>query len=187
LNIAESLRSEYPENWIGLNALGVAPADIFNHIDNSINGIWVDNAGIDEREVFQNYPGKVMRIIQEKKWTGLYFGGVAFKYQRVVHDLETASKIAISYMDVVTTSGLGTGRAADIEKITRMKQAVGDFPLAIASGITPYNIEDYLPISDCYLVATGINKVSESNDDYFDEALLTELVRKVRRWDGKKG
>jgi hypothetical protein len=34
--------------------------------------------------------------------------------------------------------------------------ALGDLPLAIAGGIIPENVRDYLPISDCYLVATGI-------------------------------
>ena len=39
-----------------------------------------------------------------------------------------------------------------------MKEAVGDFPLAIASGITPENVADYLDVADCFLVATGISR-----------------------------
>lgn len=61
-------------------------------------------------------------------------------------------------MDAVTTSGPGTGYAADIEKIRRMKQALGNTPLAIASGITPENIVNYLPHADCFLVATEISR-----------------------------
>ena len=38
-----------------------------------------------------------------------------------------------------------------------MKQALGEFPLGIASGITPENVSEYLDIADCFLVATGIS------------------------------
>jgi predicted TIM-barrel enzyme len=61
-------------------------------------------------------------------------------------------------MDVVTTSGPGTGIAAARAKIVAMKEAVGGFPLAIASGITPDNVADYLDVADCFLVATGISR-----------------------------
>jgi predicted TIM-barrel enzyme len=64
----------------------------------------------------------------------------------------------IAFQSLVTTSGPGTGIAALREKIARMKAALGDFPLAIASGITPENVTDYLDVADCFLVATGISR-----------------------------
>ena len=44
-------------------------------------------------------------------WKGLYFGGVAFKAQRLVADelVGKAAAIATRYMDVVTSSGRATG------------------------------------------------------------------------------
>ena len=80
-------------------------------------------------------------------------------------------------MDVVTTSGPGTGWSASVEKIGAMKEALGDFPLAIASGVTPENVTDYLGIADCFLVATGISKSFEE----LDASLLEALLKKVRR------
>lgn len=80
-------------------------------------------------------------------------------------------------MDVVTTSGPGTGKAAAVEKIRTMKEALGDFPLAIASGITPENVSDYLPYADCFLVATGISR----NFEQLDPARTHALVEAVRR------
>ena len=54
-------------------------------------------------------------------WAGLYFGGVAFKKQREVRreDFEHAARVAAPYVDVVTTSGVATGRAADVAKVSR--------------------------------------------------------------------
>jgi predicted TIM-barrel enzyme len=110
----------------------------------------------------------------------LYFGGVAFKYQRKVEDLETAARIARAYMDVVTTSGPATGEAADIEKIRRMRDGLGPSEaLAIASGLTVDNVSEYLPYADVLMVATG---VSESWDK-LDIDKLTEFVKKVRAFD----
>ena len=60
-------------------------------------------------------------------------------------------------MDVVTTSGIATGLAADVSKIEQMREGIGDHALAIASGITPENVFMYLPFCDCFLVATGIS------------------------------
>ena len=144
-----------------------------------VAGIWTDNAMIREAKERQPEADEVLAAIRETSWPGLYFGGVAFKYQRPVDDLGAAARIAGRYMDVVTTSGAGTGQAADLAKIAAMKAALDDLPLAIASGITPENVRDYLPISDCYLVATGIGDSFEE----LDPAKVGALVSRVREWD----
>ena len=108
----------------------------------------------------------------------MYFGGVAFKYQRPVNEWAKAARIAVNYMDVVTTSGPATGRPAYLGKIKEMKQAIRNKLLAIASGITPQNIRGYLGVTDCFLVATGISK----NFWELDTSLVKELVRGVRNY-----
>jgi predicted TIM-barrel enzyme len=90
--------------------------------------------------------------------------------------LAKAARIASRYIDVVTTSGPGTGQAAALEKIQVMKEALDDFPLAIASGITPENAVQYLPWADCVLVATGISRTFEE----FDPQRTQDLVNRVR-------
>ncbi len=94
--------------------------------------------------------------------------------------MESACQIAARYMDVVTTSGPGTGESVDIDKIARMKKALGDTPLAIASGITPENVPDYLPHADSFLVATGIS----SSFEELDPARVRLLVQRVHSFGG---
>jgi predicted TIM-barrel enzyme len=79
-------------------------------------------------------------------------------------------------MDIVTTSGSGTGQSAHVDKIRSMKRAIDPFPLAVASGITPENVPQYLPISDCFLVATSIS-LSWSE---LDPERVATLVSRVR-------
>ena len=70
-------------------------------------------------------------------------------------DVGKAARIAAEYVDVVTTSGPGTGQAADRDKIQAMKEVLGSNPLAIASGITAQNIGDYYGFSGLFSSVHG--------------------------------
>lgn len=181
--IFSSVHAELPDLWIGLNCLDLRPVEVVRAVPPEAAGIWVDNAGIDERTERQAEAEKVLSVRRQFAWRGLYFGGVAFKYQRQVEQLAKAAQTAKRYMDVVTTSGPGTGQAAHREKIATMKAAIGGFPLAIASGITPENVGDYLDVADCFLVATGVS-------DTFTElnaARVHQLVQVVRSFPTDEG
>jgi len=176
LSIHRVVAAEHHDWWVGVNCLGLRPVEVFKRIDDTVAGVWTDNAMIYEHMDPQPDAEEVLAARDAAGWSGLYFGGVAFKYQRHVSDLVPAAQKSAKYMDVVTTSGSGTGHAANVEKIRMMKQALGDFPLAIASGITPENVVDYLNHADCFLVATGIsNSFEELNPDR-----TAALIRNIR-------
>lgn len=160
--IHEEVHRQFPDMWVGLNCLDMNPTWITVYPE--ADGMWADDAGIREDLDYQRFAercAQIQRVVAPPTpvWEGLYFGGVAFKGQRTVRPehLADVAKKAVPYMDVVTTSGPGTGVAADVEKIRIMKRAIGDAPLAIASGITPKNVHRYMPYADCFLVATGIS------------------------------
>lgn len=177
LAIHDAVANEHADWWVGVNCLGFDPAETFAAVSPRVAGVWVDNAGIEEDIDDQPYADGVDAVRRSEALHCLYFGGVSFKYQRLVEDLETACRIASRYMDVVTTTGPGTGHAADVEKIQRMRAALQGTALAIASGITPENVGEYLPYADCFLVATGI---SQSFTE-LDEARTRALVARVRQ------
>ena len=155
LAIRRRLTAELKDSWIGVNCLDLSAREQFEHVPSDVSGIWADNAHVDDTDVGRLEANQINEA--RRAFQGLYFGSVAFKYQRAVRDEAATAHDAQQFVDIVTTSGTGTGKAASIEKIARMKQAIGINPLAIASGITPENIEAYLPYVDCYLVATGIS------------------------------
>ncbi len=146
--------AEFPKVWIGLNILGHTALDGMIRLPGDVGGFWADNAGVsstaeDEAVQFGEY-----RTSRKGKW--LYFGGVAFKGQEYEPDPVNAARRAMSFMDVVTTSGKQTASAPEIDKIVAMKHAIGDHPLAIASGISPENVHLFMPHADCFLVASSI-------------------------------
>jgi len=172
---ADAVHEYFPDVWIGVNRLGQPVETRFKGLPPHVRGVWADNAFIDETSEFQRYAGDINSYRERDHWEGLYFGGVAFKYQRHVTDLEAAVQKASLYMDVICTSGPGTGRAAGPEKIRRMK-AASDRPIAIASGVTPENVGDY-PDADCFLVATGISRSFHELEPERVKALVRKLER----------
>ena len=62
-----------------------------------------------------------------------------------------------------------------------MKRELGDFPLAIASGITPANVKQFLPFVDCLFVATCIS----SSWDELDRVLVRDLMAWVRNYQSE--
>lgn len=114
-------------------------------------------------------------------WKAIYFGGAAFKYKAPVPPEKlgaVAKETAAMGVDVVTTSGNGTGQSPAVEKIKAMYDALEGHPLAIASGITPDNVDEFLPYTNAFLVATGIEK----EFGYFDESRLKKLADKVNNY-----
>ncbi len=179
MQLAVEVKEQFAPIWVGVNCLGLDAKETAELMPETIDAIWVDNAHIDENTETQPYAEEVRRILKQRLPHTLYFGGVAFKYQKKVSDYKAAVEKAAPLMDVVCTSGIGTGYAADIDKI---KSMAGIAPLAIASGITPENITDYLPYVDNFLVATGISdSFTELNPDK-----LSKLIANKKEWQSKQ-
>jgi len=179
LDILREVRSTKPELWIGVNFLAVTGKDAFpqlaalGHEGCRIDAYWADDARIDEHVTDQIEAREIAEA--RTGWDGLYFGGTAFKKQRPVDPSNYArsAEIACDWMDVVTTSGLATGVEADDAKIATFRSAIGDKPLALASGISPQNAQRYREV-DCFMVATGINY--EGNFYDIDPTRLRRLL-----------
>lgn len=177
-NIAWLVRGVFPDLWIGVNFLDQRVDYAMSTVDDRIDGLWSDNAHVhpdDDIKVAER--ARALRV--GRGWKGLYFGGVAFKGQRLEGDVAAAAERAVGLVDVVTTSGAATGVSAPEEKVRLMHEALrGRRPLALASGITPENVEVYLPYVDYLMVATGVSR----NFHELDSAKVEKLVSRVRSW-----
>ncbi|MEJ6389309.1 BtpA/SgcQ family protein [Gymnodinialimonas ulvae] len=165
LPILKEVRAARPDLWLGVNFLdqpGNIAFPILGQLAREgcrIDAYWADDARIDERKDRQATADEIEQIRKDSGWTGVYLGGVAFKKQRPVAEDQYArsARLSVPYLDVVCTSGIATGHEADLSKIETFREAIGDAPLALASGITPENAASYRGLVNCFLVATGIN------------------------------
>ncbi len=48
LEIYAAVVKRFPSTWIGLNCLDLSAKEVFQRVPPTVDGIWVDNAGIDE-------------------------------------------------------------------------------------------------------------------------------------------
>lgn len=188
LPMIRKARENFPDYWIGINFLAVTGKDAFPilaDLENTgcrIDAYWADDARIDERLPVnaQKEASTILAVKKDVGWNGMYFGGTAFKKQREVAEADYAQSatIACNYMDVVTTSGVATGHAADTRKIKTFRKSCGEKPIALASGITPENVVEYANLIDCLMVATGINV---ENDFYnIDPPKLNRLFENLK-------
>lgn len=167
--------------WVGINlldlgALQAAKTLVSHPLADEIDGLWTDNAGVVEINETGNQP--FLKEVDDAltPWWGRYFGGVAFKYQRRVDDLEAAARIGAHYLDVVCTSGEGTGHAADLEKLRRIREGAGDGNLvAVASGVSADNIVEQAEYVNLFLAATSVSVDEHTLDPAKIEALVDKL------------
>ncbi len=98
LDVYDAAREVFPDWWIGINCLDLSPRDVLDKFISrcpDVSGIWVDNAGVSENDPDQVYATTILDLIEETRWEGLYFGGVAFKYQAPVKDLSQSLEVPL--------------------------------------------------------------------------------------------
>lgn len=193
LPIIAHVRRTFPALWLGVNFLAVTGKLAFpvlgklKHEGITVDGYWADDARIDERRASDDQveAQDIASALAASGWSGLYTGGTCFKKQREVapEHYEYSARLATSYMDAVCTSGVATGQAVDLEKITTFRRGIGNHALTLASGITPDNAHLYMDDVDGFMVATGINK---EGDFYNIEAAKLARLLKLTRDHGAR-
>lgn len=167
-------RERYPDVWIGLNMQGISNRDAIGYVPEHDCALWTDYAGVDDTS--EGLAHDFYKSSRKAGWRGMHFGGVAFKYQEWIADPASAARRAVPYVDVVTTSGESTGEPPSLKKVMAMREAIGNHPLAIASGISHRNVQRY-HAADCFLVATSI-LVDGSNSE-FDELKILRFINSL--------
>jgi len=149
--------------WVGINMLGLTAEEAITTPLNGLDGIWCDSSLPTDKAYLK------------KEFRGMFFGGLAFKYQTQPKDLQLACEESKIVTDVATTSGSGTGKAPTTVKIKTIREYLGDHPMAIASGVSVDNIESYKGLADYLLVASSIT----DNNEMIIKEKLVELNTKL--------
>ena len=171
--IIKWVRETYQTLWIGVNLIGENIFKVFKFIkNNNPDGIWVDKSYIKKNCNF-DIPNLILDQFDKLKWNGLYFGGVMFKYQNNDNtDIETLKEVH-KYIDVLTTSGDGTGISIEIDKLNYIyNNTKENILMAIASGVNSSNIKFISDKCNIFIVRTFI--VNEKNDIILEK--LDDLI-----------
>lgn len=148
----------------------------------SASAIWFDSIGYKEPNGHLVTESaiqikKIRHKLEFMQYKGLVFGGLAFKGQPQPKDLPMATRILAPFVDVLTTSGPHTGEPPTLEKVATIREAAPQARIAVASGMTPENVEPFLPYVDYFLVNTGISKTLHPNElDQFRVRLMSNKI-----------
>ena len=183
--IAITLRNLFPDVWMGINILDC-------NISKALLELPDKKMVINDKCIFQGYWSDTTYVVSDKdknnQWAAgalnnmhhrgiIFFGGFAFKYQAEVKDMENEAKLTSNFVDYLTTSGDATGYPPTPEKIQRIRNAVGDKAIAIASGISINNVETF-GMADAFLVASSIGKTFTELDPIKTKE-LAGIIRKM--------
>jgi len=163
---ATLIRREVPALKIGINMLSTSPAQaVWHSRTHGYDATWSDYA-------WQHTGIEGLTDGTDHK----FFAAVAFK--GATHnepDPDASAREAVARGFIPMTSGSGTGVTAPLEKIKRLRAAIGQgAPLAM-SGVHPPTAHRLTPLATHFLVATCISK-----DFYtFDERKLRFLIDKA--------
>jgi len=189
----EDVQKANPGRFVGVNFLGLAGPDYTldflkgerekGYISRYPDAIWFDNSfvGVGKGMLVALEATKQMRQEDRDLRRIQLLGGVSFKYTQTYTEDPTiarmVTRVAAPYLDVVTTSGPGTGMAPTPGKIHAMKAAANEAgkQLAVASGVDAANLASYGGSIDQVLVASSVETKPYSG--IFDQSKLEELIQ----------
>ena len=174
LDVGVAIKRKHPGFPIGINLLSTGALEAARSATAlAFPMLWGDDLGVDSNGVTD--AGRQIEALRHGNPGFQVFASVAFKYRPHEQDPAKAAQNALAAGFIPTTSGSGTGSAPDLEKIVAMSSSTGGV-LAIASGMTPWNVAQYAPYLSHILVATGI-----SLDEYrIDADKLRLLIANAR-------
>jgi membrane complex biogenesis BtpA family protein len=96
--------------------------------------------------------------------------------------LEDAARDTIErgLADALIVSGAGTGMAADVSDVQRVRNACPKARILLGSGVTVGNTRDFLEIADGFIVGTSL-KAGGKVSSPVETKRVEELVRAIRR------
>lgn len=178
--VAVELKRRHPGRRVGVNYLTL-PAHIAlpRSLSLGMDATWADRPGVRSEAVSDKVASAISSVLAANPGH-LFFGSVAFKYQPIDRDPPKAAQLAIRHGMIPTTSGERTGIAPPEAKLQGIREAIGDGPLALASGVTPGNAAELGRFLSHILVATGISKSEHELDEGLLRSLMTRLARLER-------
>ena len=168
------VRKRHPDCWIGMNILDLDPLEALRELPADCDALWTDS--IPPPQTQSAYQFSELLAERQARRNMLYFGGVAFKgqHQGTLRPDEAARR-ARSMMDVITTSGQGTGWPPTIEKIQQVRNGAGEMPIAIASGMSAENVSLFKGLANCFMVASSIEKSFSELEPYLVRRFADEV------------
>lgn len=82
--------------------------------------------------------------------------------------------------DALIVSGAGTGLAADVADVERVRRTAAAVKILLGSGVTVANVRDFLPVADGFIVGSSL-KLGGKLSNNVDPKRVAALARAIRQ------
>ena len=82
--------------------------------------------------------------------------------------------------DALIVSGAGTGLAADVADVERVRRTAPAAKVLLGSGVTVANVRDFLPVADGFIVGSSL-KLGGKLSNNVDPKRVAALARAIRK------
>lgn len=175
-----AVRERYPKLKLGVNYLG-DPAEPYGYRESfrlartyELQIVWTDFSGVD---LINERAPVDLHLIQKERPPSVFYGsGVHMKYSTLQDSKKTIEESALQAMgwvDGVIVTGPKTGVACNPETALRARTVIGNYPLGVASGVSPENVHTLRDVLDFFLVASSLQ------DD--GKRIVENKVRRLRQ------
>lgn len=179
-NTMAEVRKRYPKVALGVNYLGdesepYGYRDSFRLAkDYNLQVVWTDFTGVD---LINEKPRLCLHDVEElRPEQTFYCSGVHMKYSTLKDPqktIEQSALQALGWVDGVIVTGPKTGVPCDPETARRARSVIGDYPLGVASGVSPENFHTIAQYIDFCLVASSLQSP--------EKRIVTSKVRALRQ------
>lgn len=141
--------------------------EVFTGVYASDFGLWNTNVGAAARHRARIGGGEVKLLFNIVPESAVYLGN---------RDLGSlaASTVFATLPDAICVSGLTAGAPTDLQSLSIVKQAVGDVPVFVNTGVSPSNLTEQLAVADGAIVGTYFKK-----DGVFENRADLDRVREL--------
>lgn len=178
--VLKHVRKKYPVGPLGVNYLGDDQSDPYgiHHSfrlarEYNLQLVWTDFSGVDL--IKEKSEISLHEIDKVKPENVFYCSGIHMKYSTLLDPnkpIEKSALQAMGWADGIIVTGPKTGVAADPEKMRKARSVIGDYPLGVASGVSPENVHQIREYCDFYIVASSLQDEKKR--------IVAEKVRRLR-------
>lgn len=171
--------------WDPKAALAIAKATGAQFVREVLTGTFVSDMGLWSPSVGEIY--KYKKLINGENIKVFFNICAEFASSLDKRPIEEVAKSVVfsSLADAILISGPRTGVPPSIETLARVKEAIGDIPVLVNTGVNIENVREFLAVADGAIVGTSLKRDGITWNPV-DIERVRRLMESVKAWREKK-
>lgn len=182
IKVHQMVRARHPKLWIGMNFVDLNSLAAMKKLPHGAPGVWIPDTGINTaNKIWPTTWAEAVRDVFSKRGGNsgtIVFGGLVSE-RTGRNDFIAAAQLATRFVDVIVL-GSEMDPPPSLRTIGRIREAIGNFPLAVAGIMGPSLMERLMPHVDCIMPCAHPKQHSHSQYEMHG-FMVNVLLQESRR------